>query len=757
MDKKRLLVLALVAAAIAAFFIFDLKQYLSLEFFQASRARIDAFHAAHPWQTAAAFFAIYVAVTALSLPGAAIMTIVAGAIFGVVTGTVLVSFASSMGATLAFLVSRFLLRDWVQARVGERMKAFNDGVAREGPFYLFALRLVPIFPFWLINLAMGLTVIRTWTFYWVSQLGMLAGTVVYVYAGTQLGQFRISAGLIFAFVLLGIFPLVAKKVLDAIKARKVYAQWESRRPATYDYNMVVIGAGSAGLVSAYIAAATRAKVALIEKHRMGGDCLNTGCVPSKALIRSAKLLSHIARSKEFGIDKASASFDFADVMERVSRVVKTVEPHDSVERYTGLGVECVTGTAKITSPWTVEVSDGPLSPAPLPRRGEGKDAPGGGARVLTTKNIVIAAGARPFVPPIPGLADVGYLTSDTVWNLRVRPKRLVVLGGGPIGSELTQAFARLGSRVTQIEMLPRILIREDPEVSTLVQSRFEAEGIRVLVNHKAKQFLVENGEKVLIAEHEGGDVRIPFDEVLVAVGRVANTQGYGLEELGIGVTQARTVATDEYLQTIYPNIFACGDVAGPFQFTHTAAHQAWYAAVNALFGTFRRFRADYRVIPWTTFTEPEVARVGLNEQEAKEKKIPHTVTVYGLDDLDRAIADGEAHGFVKVLTAPGTDRILGATIAGEHAGDLLAEYVLAMKHGLGLAKILGTIHTYPTLAEANKYAAGAWKRGTVTRGQWAFLAAFQAWRRGEHGLGRVIGQVRALLTDKRKAYAADAH
>ncbi|MBS1162397.1 MAG: pyridine nucleotide-disulfide oxidoreductase, partial [Burkholderiaceae bacterium] len=435
-------------------------------------------------------------------------------------------------------------------------------------------------------------------------------------------------------------------------------------------------------------------------------------------------------------------FDFAEVMQRVQRVVTAIEPHDSVERYTALGVECIAGTAKITSPWTVEV------------------AGDGGPRTLTTKNIVIAAGARPFVPPIPGLAEVGYLTSDTVWNLRAAPKRLVVLGGGPIGCELAQAFARLGSTVTQVEMLPRLLVREDDEVSALVRSRFEAEGIRVLVGHRAKQFVVENGEKVLVAETVEGDgkgreVRIAFDEVLVAVGRIANTAGYGLEELGIGTTKARTVETDEYLQTLYPNLYAAGDVAGPFQFTHTAAHQAWYAAVNALFGGFRRFKADYRVIPWTTFTEPEVARVGLNEQEAKEQNVAHQVTVYGIDDLDRAIADEEAHGFVKVLTAPGTDRILGVTIAGEHAGDLLAEYVLAMKHGIGLNKILGTIHTYPTMAEANKYAAGAWKRGTVTQGQWAFLEAFQAWRRGERGIGAVLGQVRALLTDKRKAYAAD--
>ena len=744
MDRKRLLLLAVIVAAIAAFLAFDLKRYLSLEFFQASRAAIDAYYAAHPWQAAAAYFAVYVAVTALSLPGATIMTLAGGAVFGLLTGVVLVSFASTIGATLAFLTSRFLLRDWVRARLGDRMKAIDDGVARQGAFYLFALRLVPLFPFWLINLAMGLTPIRTRTFYWVSQLGMLAGTVLYVYAGTQLGQFRVSPGLVVALALLGIFPLLAKKALDAIKARKVYAKWRHLRPARYDYNMVVIGAGSAGLVSAYIAAATRAKVALVEKHRMGGDCLNTGCVPSKALLRSARLLSHVARSQEFGIARASAEFEFADVMARVQRVVAAIEPHDSVERYTAMGVQCIRGTARITTPWTVEV------------------AADGGTRTLSTKNIVIAAGARPFVPPIPGLAEIGCLTSDTLWNLRTLPRRLLVLGGGPIGCELAQAFARLGAEVTQVEMLPRLLMREDPEVSALLQARFAAEGIRVLTAHKATRFLADGGEKLLLAEEAGADgrareVRIAFDEVLVAVGRIANTAGYGLEELGIGTTAARTVETDEHLQTLYPNIFACGDVAGPFHFTHAAAHQAWYAAVNALFGGFRRLRADYRVIPWTTFTEPEVARVGLNEQEAKEKRVPHEVTVYDIDELDRAIADGEAQGFVKVLTAPGTDRILGVTIAGAHAGELLAEYVLAMKHGLGLNRILGTVHTYPTMAEANKYAAGAWKRGTVTRGQWAFLEAFQAWRRGEHGIGAVLGQVRALLTDRRRAYPADAH
>jgi len=586
----------------------------------------------------------------------------------------------------------------------------NAGVEKEGAFYLFALRLVPLFPFFVINLAMGLTPIRAPTFYWVSQIGMLPGTIVYVYAGTQLGQFQITWQLVLALALLGIFPLAAKKVLDAIKARKVYAKWP--RPGSYDCNVVVIGAGSAGLVAAYIAAAVRAKVTLIEKHRMGGDCLNTGCVPSKALIRSARLLSNIRRSAEFGVRSATADFDFADIMERVQRVIRTVEPHDSVERFTKLGVECVQGSARITTPWTVEV-----------------DLATGGKRTLTTRNIVIAAGAQPFVPPIPGLRESNPLTSDTVWNLRTLPKRLVVLGGGPIGSELAQCFARLGSKVTQVEMLPRILMREDPEISEMVATRFRAEGIDVLVNHKAKQVLEENGERVIVVEHEGKDKAIPFDELLCAVGRAPNTAGYGLAELGIPLTKTKTVETNEYLQTLYPNIFACGDVAGPYQFTHTASHQAWYAAVNALFGQFRKYKADYSVIPWATFTEPEVARVGLNELEAKEKNVAYEVTSYGLDELDRAIADEEAHGLVKVLTVPGKDKILGATIVGEHAGDLMVEFILAMRHGLGLNKLLSTIHIYPTLAEANKYAAGTWKRQHAPQRVLAWLERYHAWMR----------------------------
>ena len=712
MKHSRLLLLAALVLATVLFFAFDLGRYFSLDFFKAQQAAIEAWREARPLAVALLFFALYVAVTGLSLPGAAIMTLVAGAIFGLGWGVLIVSFASTIGATLAFLAARFVLRDAVQARFGERLRAINAGIDQDGAFYLFTLRLVPLFPFFVINLVMGLTPIRSWTFYWVSQLGMLAGTVVYVNAGTQLALIEspgaiLSPALLASFALLGVFPLLAKKIVAFVKASKVYAGW--KKPATFDRNLVVIGAGAAGLVSSYIAAAVKARVTLVEKHKLGGDCLNTGCVPSKALIRSAKLLSHIRRAGEFGIRDARAEFDFADVMERVQAIIKTVEPHDSVERYTGLGVEVIEGRAKIVSPWAVEIT-----------------RHDGGRETLTTRSIIIAAGARPSVPPIPGIDDVGYFTSDTIWNLRELPQRLLVLGGGPIGSELAQTFARFGTSVTMLLRGERILPREDVEVSEIVMQRFRAEGLVLCTGHAAKRFIVDAGEKILVAEHRGQEVRIPFDVLLVAVGRAACLEGYGLEELGIPT--GHTVAVNDYLQTRYPNIYAAGDVAGPYQFTHTAAHQAWYAAVNALFAPFRTFRVDYSAVPSTTFVDPEVARVGLNEQEARERGIPFEVTRFGIEDLDRAITDGEAHGFVKILTVPGKDKILGVTIVGEHAGELLAEYVLAMRHGLGLNKILATIHVYPTFAEANKYAAGEWKRAHAPQKLLEWVGRFHQWR-----------------------------
>jgi pyruvate/2-oxoglutarate dehydrogenase complex dihydrolipoamide dehydrogenase (E3) component/uncharacterized membrane protein YdjX (TVP38/TMEM64 family) len=716
MDKKKWVIVGIVAALIVAYFAFDLGRFFNLDFIRSRQAEFEALYRERPALVIGVYALVYIVVFALALPVGAVMTLVGGALFGLVIGTIVVSFASSIGALLAFLASRFVLADTVRRKFGSRLTEIDAGVAKDGAFYLFTLRLIPAIPPAAINVLFGLTRMRAWPFYWVSQLGMLAGTIVYVNAGTQLARIEslkgiLSPALIGSFVLLGVFPLIAKKIVDTVQARRVYARWADRKPKAYDRNLVVIGAGAAGLVASYIAAAVKAKVTLVEGHKMGGDCLNYGCVPSKALIRTAKLMKQMRHSTDYGIASASARMNFADVMERVANVVRTVEPHDSVDRYTGLGVDVVLGNAKIVDPWHVQIT-----------RSDG------GVQTLSTRAIVVATGAAPFVPPLPGLADVGVLTSDTLWQLRELPARLVVLGGGPIGCELAQAFARLGSQVTQIEMLDRIMVREDAEVSAYARQALEADGVTVLTGHKALRCETNGGTKMIVVESGGAEKRIEFDALICAVGRVARLKGYGLEELGIPT--GRTIETDAYLQTVYPNILACGDVAGPYQFTHTAAHQAWYAAVNGLFGFARRFKADYSVIPWATFVDPEVARVGLNEQEAREKGVAYEVTRYGIDDLDRAIADSAAHGWVKVLTVPGKDRILGVTIVGEHAGDLLAEYVLAMRHGIGLNKILGTIHTYPTLAEANKYAAGEWKRAHQPLALLRWVERLHAWRRG---------------------------
>ncbi|MBX9914714.1 MAG: FAD-dependent oxidoreductase [Pseudomonadaceae bacterium] len=711
MNLRKSLLLSLIVLLIAGFFALDLGQYLTLASLKAQQASLQAQVTGNPLVAAAAFFAVYVGVTGLSLPGASLMTLVAGALFGLWQGFIIVSFASTLGALLSMFSSRFLLQDWVQKRFGARLAGIEAGLARDGAFYLFALRLVPVFPFFLINLAMGLTKLPGRTFWWVSQLGMLPGTLVYVNAGRELGQLDslsgiLSPSLLGAFALLGLFPLLARKLLDRLQARRVYQGWS--KPAKFDQNLVVIGGGSAGLVSAYIAAAVKAEVSLIEKHQLGGDCLNTGCVPSKALLRSAKFANELKKAEQLGFKPVQAEVDFAAVMQRVQRVISSIEPHDSAERYTDLGVRVIAGAAQITSPWTVDVN----------------------GKALSSRAIIIASGARPLVPKIPGLELIKPLTSDNVWALRERPERLLVLGGGPIGCELSQAFQRLGCQVSQVEMAERLLIREDLDASNLVMASLRADGVDLRLQHRALRVEVVDGEQRLICLSlaDNSEVALVFDQLLLALGRVANTTGMGLENLELKLRANGTVETDEYLATRFPNVYACGDVTGPYQFTHVAAHQAWYAAVNALFGDFKRFKVDYRVIPWATFTDPEVARVGLNEQDAQAQGIAYEVTCYGIDDLDRAIADDAAHGFVKVLTVPGKDQILGATIVGEHAADLLAEYVLAMKHGLGMNKILGTIHTYPTMAEANKYAAGNWKRAHAPQALLRWVRKFHLWR-----------------------------
>ena len=719
--KKSSLILVLTAMA-GAFFAFDLHQVLTLESLKTGLDSAKAHYAADPLLIAGMFFIIYVIVTGLSLPGAAVMSLAAGALFGLFWGSLIVSFASSIGATLAFLAARFILRDTVQNRFSDRLKTINKGIEKNGAFYLLSLRLVPVFPFFIINLLMGLTSIRTVTFYLVSQVGMLAATIVFINAGTQLAQLDslsdvLSPAMIASLSLLGIFPLVAKKTVAIIQNRRIYARWQ--RPAKFDRNLIVIGGGAGGLVSSYIAAAVKAKVTLVEADRMGGDCLYTGCVPSKALIKSAKLAQQIRQGSRYGLDNAEPTLSFPKVMARIHQIIKAIEPHDSIERYTQLGVDVVSGHARIINPWTVEIRQ-----------------PGGAITQLTTRSIIIATGARPRVPTLPGLDDVGYVTSDTLWEafakLDTAPERLVVLGGGPVGCELAQSFARLGSTVTQIQRGSRLMPREDEEVSTLVRHHLEQEGVQVLTGVQTLRceregdntfIIIEDTEQSPTEKCGKKEHRIAFDQLLIAVGREPRLEGYGIE------TQ-RTVLTNDYLQTLYPNIFAAGDVAGPYQFTHTASHQAWYAAVNALFGHLKKFKVDYRVIPWSTFIDPEVARVGLNEQEAKAQEIDYETTRFEFKELDRAITDSATEGFVKVLTVPGKDRILGVTLVGEHAGELLAEFVLAMKHGLGLNKILGTIHTYPTWAEANKYAAGEWKRAHAPQSVLRGLQRYHRWRRG---------------------------
>lgn len=685
---------------------------LSLASFEHSRETLQATEAAHPLAFAAMYFAAYVLFAAASLPGAVVVTLAGGALFGLVEGTLLISFASTFGATLSMLASRYLFRDAVRRRFGTHLVRIDAGMAQDGAFYLFGLRLVPVVPFFLVNLLAGLAPIRVSTFWWVSQVGMLPVTLVYVNAGTQLSRISgvsglLSPSLLGAFVLLAVLPWLSRGVLKHVRRRRIYRGWQ--RPRRFDRNLVVIGAGAAGLVSAYIAAAVRAKVTLVEGTRMGGDCLNTGCVPSKALIRIARVAHEVREAQRFGVATSPPQVDFAAAMRHVREAIDTVAPHDSEERYRAMGVDVRRGYARIRSPWCVEVDGEPV----------------------TTRAIVIAAGAEPFVPELPGLAEAGYLTSDTLWRLEALPARLLILGGGPIGCELAQAFARLGARVTLVQRSERLLSREDEDVSVFVAARLREEGVDVRVAHQAVAVDAGVDGKALRCSHADEDVRLPFDTILVAMGRVPRTQGYGLEELGIPLSSRRTVETDAWLQTLYPNIYACGDVAGPWQLTHAGAHQAWYATVNALFGGIKRFRVDDRAMPAVTFTDPEVARVGLNEREARERSVRYETTRYDLADLDRALAEQATPGFVKLLTVPGKDRLLGATCVGPHAGEWMAELALAIRHRIGLNGVLGTVHAYPTFAEANKYAAGVWKRAHAPQRLLRWLERWHAWRRGE--------------------------
>ncbi|MGO2390708.1 MAG: FAD-dependent oxidoreductase [Halomonas sp.] len=714
MTRQRLILAALLVIAIGVFFLSGAHQWFTLETLKAYQSDFQAAFNQNPWQVAGLFFAVYVVMTALSLPGATLLTLLGGALFGLGWGLLIISFASTLGATLAFVLSRFLFRQPIEKRFPRQFEAVNRGVERDGAFYLFMLRLVPVFPFFMINLVMGLTRIKTVTFYWVSQLAMLPGTAVFVNAGGQLGELEslggiVSPTLLASFALLAIFPWIARRIVLLVQQRKAYQGFT--RPQRFDYDIVVIGAGSAGLVTSYIASAVNAKVALVEKNKMGGDCLNTGCVPSKALIRAARAAHEIRTASRFGVS-ASASepeIDFSKVMGHVHQAIRDIEPHDSVERYSSLGVEVHENHATLLSPWEVQVGD----------------------KTLTARHIVLATGARPRIPALPGIEGAPVLTSENLWSLTELPKRLVVLGGGAIGCELSQSFARLGSHVTLVEEAAQLLGREDHDVGELIENTLAGEGVTVLSHTKAFEVMNDAAGYQLVVEQQGERTLLAFDYLLVSAGRQANVEGLGLEALGITTTQAGTLELNERLQTRLPNIWACGDLAGPYQLTHAASHQAWHAAVNALFGEFKSFAVDYRVMPAVTYVQPEVARVGLNEKEAEAKGIAFEVTRYAMSESDRAIAEGATQGFIKVLTAPGKDKILGATIVAENAGEWLGEFTLAMKHGLGLNKLLGTIHPYPTLGEAAKATAGVWKNAHKPERVLALLKRYFNWRRGD--------------------------
>ncbi len=689
--------------------------WLTFEYLKASADALAAFEREHPWITAWVFFGLYVLATGLSIPGAVVLTMAAGALFGLVLGVVLVSFASSLGALIAFGLSRYLLRDMIRRRFAARLTPLDEGIERDGVFYLLGLRLVPVVPFWLVNLALGLTRLRTWDYYWVSQVGMLPATVLYVNAGTQLAAIESpgqvwSAPVLASLVLLAVFPLVIRIVWRRWAERRLTRSWP--RPRSFDRNVVVIGAGAGGLVSAYIAAALKARVTLIEAGEMGGDCLNTGCVPSKALIRSARAAHEVRQAGAFGVQAESVEVDFQAVMRRVRSVIRQIAPNDSEKRYAGLGVDVVKGRARITSPWTVDV-----------------ECPDGTRRSLSTRNIVIAAGAHPFLPPIPGLAESACLTTDTIWNLETLPRRLLIIGGGAVGCELAQGFARLGSKVHLVEREARLLGREDPEASEQVTKALRADGVQVYPGHEIVQVERSGGETRLHLRGPDRETVLLGDELFCAAGRRARVSGYGLEALGVSIRSDGSIETDPFMRTNFPNIFAVGDVTGPFLFTHVAAHQAWHAVVNALFGGLYRFRIDYRSVPRATFTDPEVAQVGLTEVEARQQGIAFETTRYDLEGLDRAVVDGAASGFVKVLTEPGRDTILGVTIVGAHSSELIAEFALAMRHRLGLNKILATVHLYPSFSEANKYAAGQWRRAHAPTRLLRFLDGVHRWGR----------------------------
>lgn len=707
--KRIIIFLIIVASIILSLIYFDIGSYLSFSELKNKQADLVTLVKDNPFSAAAIYLLIYVVVTAISIPGAVILTLAGGALFGLSHGTILVSFASTLGALFAFLVSRYFLHDFVQNKFSDRLQTINQKVEKEGAFYLLFLRLVPAFPFFLINLVMALTPIKAWTFYWVSQLGMLPATIIYVNAGTQIAKISsvkdiASPSLLIALTLLGLLPLITKSLMSLINSQRVYKLF--KKPSSFQYNTIVLGGGSAGLVAAYTTRTLQGKVALIEKHNMGGDCLNTGCVPSKAILRSAKFVADIKNYADFGLTDAHYDVEFKNIIHRVKQKITTIEPKDSIQRYSELGVDCEQGVAKVLSPWEVSVN----------------------GKTLTAKNIIIATGATPKLPSITNLNQIPYLTTDSVWSLTELPEKLLIIGGGPIGCELGQAFARLGSNVTIVQRRSSILPNEEQQAAEEVQQALINDGITLFTNFSSESFISNDNGYSLVGKHDKQQINIDFTHLLIATGRQANIDG--LETLDLEINEQGKVVTNDTLQTKYPNIYACGDVTSAMQYTHAASHQAWYAAFNALFHPLKKFKCNFDNLPRAVFTDPEIAGLGMTEAQVKSKGIDYQITTFPMDDIDRAITDNATSGFIKVITPSNNDKILGVCIVGEHASELLAEFVLAKTNGLGLNSILKTIHIYPTKSEINRMVTGKWRRSKLTERITNLLAKYQQWRLG---------------------------
>lgn len=712
-SHQKYLILFLLILILILYYLFFPKEYLSLAFVKENINSIKNYVNYNYTTSALSYLIIYSLSSALAIPSALILTLSSGILFGLVPGILLTSLGSTLGAVLAFLISRYLFLDLFKSKFRNQYEQMDKEIKKNGNLHLLTLRLVPIFPFWLVNLLMGLSEISLWRYLFISFAGMIPATIVYVYAGLSLSSISelrdvISPSIFFSLLLLSILPYVLRAVVNYYLKKKLYRHY--KKPRAFDYNLIIIGGGSAGLVTTFIARILKAKVAIIEKEKMGGDCLNTGCVPSKSLIKIAKIISYGKTPSSWGLKNINIDFSFEDIMNKIHSIIKEIEPHDSIVRYTQLGAECFLGQAQILSPWEVQI----------------------GEKIISAKYLVIATGARPIIPQIPGIESISPLTSENIWQLKKQPARLGILGGGVIAAELAQAFSRLGSSVFIIEESSRILSREDEDASGLIHEIFIKEGIKIYTSHTLKKCEKSGDEKILLCiDREGREISLVCDQLFIAIGRKATTSGFGLEKIKLDLNDNGSIKVNEYMQTSLPNIFACGDVAGPFNLTHAASHQAWHTTVNALLGFIKMFKINYSVLPVCTYTDPEIATVGYSKAELIKKSIPFEETIFPMKDLDRAIIEGETCGFVKVFTPPNSDKILGVVIISAEASTMILEFTLAMKHNLGLNKILNTIHAYPGMGEANKYLAGRWKQRKSRLNLLKALERFHTFSRGK--------------------------